>query len=116
MGTQRITNAIGIAATKELVMLGNPIGADRAADIGMVNRVVPRHLLEESVDELVEQIIRLPPLAVGLCKKIINDGQFLPRAGQDLEIEAQAALLKTEDFKEAINSFFEKRKPLYKGR
>jgi len=115
MGTQRITRTIGAAHTKELVMLGNPIHADRAADIGLVNRVVPRHLLEETVDELVEQMASLPPLAVGLCKKIINEGQFLPRAGQDLEIEAQAALLKTADFKEAIDSFFEKRKPVYKG-
>ena len=49
-------------------------------------------------------------------KKIINEGQFLERAGQDLEIEARAELLKTQDFKEAINSFFEKRKPIFKGK
>ena len=106
MGTQRITRTIGIAHTKEMVMLGNPVGADRAEEIGLVHRVVPQHLLQESVRELSSQIISLPPLAVGLCKKIINEGQFLTRSGQELEIEAQAALLKTDDFKEAIKSFF----------
>lgn len=116
MGTQRITRTIGIAHTKELVMLGNSIDADRAFQMGLVNRIVKREKLSGEVLEFAQQFLELPPLAVGLCKKIINDGQFLERAGQDLEIEAQTALLHTADFKEAISSFFEKRKPIYKGR
>lgn len=115
MGTQRITRTIGIAHTKELAMLGKPIDAKRALHIGLVNEVVPLEDLENRTTEFAKQFLELPPLAVGLCKKIINEGQFLERAGQDLEIEAQAALLKTEDFKEAISSFFEKRKPVFKG-
>lgn len=115
MGTQRITNTIGLAHTKEMVMLGTPVGAARALQIGLVNRVVPMDQLEEQTSNFAQQFLDLPPLAVGLCKKIINEGQFLERAGQDLEIEAQRALLDTQDFKEAITSFFEKRKPVFKG-
>lgn len=115
MGTQRITNTIGIAHTKEMVMLGTPVGAKRALQIGLVNRVVSLEQLQDQATDFAQQFLELPPLAVGLCKKIINEGQFLERAGQDLEIEAQFGLLDTKDFKEAITSFFEKRKPVYKG-
>jgi len=115
MGTQRITNTIGLAHTKEMVMLGTPVGAERALQIGLVNRVVPLEQLRDETSSFAQQFLELPPLAVGLCKKIINEGQFLPRSGQDLEIEAQRALLGTQDFKEAIASFFEKRKPVFRG-
>ena len=116
MGTQRITRTIGIAHTKELVMLGNNIKASRAYEMGLVNEVVPQDQLKERVRQFATQFLELPPLAVGLCKQIINEGQFLERAGQELEIEAQATLLNTADFKEAIASFFEKRKPVFKGK
>ena len=116
MGTQRITRTIGIAHTKEMVMLGTPVDADRAAQIGLVSKVVPHEQLEKEALAFATQFLDLPPLAVGLCKKIINEGQFLDRAGQDLEIEAQEAILQTQDFKEAIESFFEKRKPVFTGK
>ena len=116
MGTQRITRTIGVAPTKELAMLGNSIDAKRALQIGLVNQTTPLNQLNNKTFEFAQQFLALPPLAVSLCKKIINEGQFLARAGQDLEIEAQAALLKTQDFKEAIDSFFEKRKPVFKGK
>ena len=116
MGTQRITRTIGVAHTKEMAMLGTPVRAEKALRIGMVNKIVALDQLEKETLTLAQQILELPPLAVGLGKKIINEGQFLERAGQDLEIEAQLGLLQTEDFKEAIASFFEKRKPVYKGK
>ncbi len=116
MGTQRITRTIGIAHTKELVILANKIDANRGMEMGLFTEVVGKDQLEQKVKEITDQLLSLPPLAAGLCKKIINEGQFLDRAGQELEIEAQAALLQTDDFKEAIASFFEKRKPVYRGR
>ena len=116
MGTQRITRTIGITPTKEMVMLGAKVPAERALQIGLVNKVVPRDQLVAQSVAFAEQFLELPPLAVGVCKKIINEGQFLDRSGQDLEIEAQAKLLATHDFQEAIASFFEKRKPVFKGK
>ncbi|MEO1652785.1 MAG: enoyl-CoA hydratase/isomerase family protein [Bacteroidota bacterium] len=116
MGTQRITRTIGISHTKELVLLGNNINGEKALWMGLINDLVPLNKLEEQAQKLAEQFLALPPLAVGLSKKIIQEGQFMERAGQDLEMEAQSKLLQTEDFKEAIASFFEKRKPLFKGK
>ena len=116
MGTQRISRVIGIANTKELVMLGNSIYADRALTLGLVNEVVPYDQLSNRVEEFSSQFLDLPPLAVGVCKKIIQEGYDLDRRGQDLEIEAQKSILSSDDFKEAIYSFFEKRKPNYRGR
>lgn len=115
MGTQRITRVAGIAACKEMVMLGNPVPIEKAIKFGMVHEVVEVQDLSQKGLEFAQQFLELPPLAVGVCKRIINEGQFLERAGQDLEIEAQAELLDTEDFQEAISSFFEKRRPVYKG-
>ena len=116
MGTQRITRHIGIGPTKEMVLLGMPVGADRALEINLVNQVVSRDQLGPTTLQFARQFLDLPPLAVGVCKRIINEGQFLDRAGQELEIDAQETLLDTEDFKEAIASFFEKRKADYKGK
>jgi len=116
MGTQRITNTIGISHTKELVMLGNQVSAERAFQMGLFHKLVPTDQLNNEVEILSQQILQLPPLAVGLCKKIINEGQHLERNGQDLEIDAQSKLLDTLDFKEAIASFFEKRNPVFTGK
>ncbi len=116
MGTQRITRTIGIANTKELVMLGNSVSAEKGLQMGLFKEVVPDISLEEHVIGLARQLLQLPPLAVRLCKKIIIEGQFEDRAGQDLEIRAQAELLDSEDFKEAIASFYEKRQPIYQGK
>lgn len=116
MGTQRITRTVGISHTKELVLLGNNINGERALWMGLINDLVPLQKLEEQAQKFAEQFLSLPPLAVGLSKKIIHEGQFMERAGQDLEMEAQSKLLQTEDFKEAIASFFEKRKPVFKGK
>ncbi len=116
MGTQRITRTIGMSYTKEMVMLGRPVHAQKAVQIGLLNCVVPLEQLYHEADTWAERIIQLPPLAVGLNKKIINEGQFLDRAGQELEIAAQEKLLGTEDFKEAIDSYFEKRSPIYKAK
>ena len=115
MGTQRITRTIGIAHTKELVMLGNAIDADRAYQMGLLTRLVPKDQLEETATQFARQFLKLPPLAVGVNKIITDQGAYLDRAGQDLEIEAQERLLKTRDFQEAISSFFEKRIPNFKG-
>ena len=116
MGTQRITRVAGIAAAKEMILLGDNFDAQQAKAYGLVNRVVPVDGLENAVNELAQKFMHLPPLAVGVCKRIIQEGQFAERAGQDLEIKAQYELLATQDFQEAIKSFFEKRAPEYLGK
>ncbi|HAS39889.1 MAG TPA: enoyl-CoA hydratase/isomerase family protein [Microscillaceae bacterium] len=116
MGTQRITRVAGIAAAKEMILLGDNFDAAQAKTYGLINRVVAPETLEQAVTALAQKFLKLPPLAVGVCKRIIQEGQFAERNGQNLEIAAQHDILHTQDFQEAIKSFFEKREPKYEGK
>ena len=116
MGAQRISRLAGIAAAKELTMLGEVIDAQRAAQMGLINSVVPQAALRETTAAMVSKLRQLPPRAVMLNKMIIDEGYDLPlRHSQDLEIDAQFELLQSPDFQEAIDSFYEKRPPHYTG-
>jgi enoyl-CoA hydratase/carnithine racemase len=116
MGTQRVTRVAGLAATKELILLGERFGAHKAEAYGLVHRVVPPHQLDEAVAALAGRFRRLPPRTVGIAKRIINEGHTLSlRMSQDLEIDAQAELLAGHDIREAIASFREKRRPEFIG-
>ncbi|OJJ22373.1 hypothetical protein BKI52_06735 [marine bacterium AO1-C] len=116
MGTQRITRVAGIAAAKQMILLGDNFDASQAKAYGLVNQVVASNALEEEVMALAQKFLKLPPLAVGVCKRIIQEGQFAERNGQDMEVDAQYDILHTQDFQEAIKSFFEKREPKYQGK
>jgi enoyl-CoA hydratase len=116
MGTQRITRVAGVAATKEMVLLGKRFNADDARAYGLVNSVVPPQELDASVAALAAKFQNLPPRTVGIAKRIINVGHNLSmRDSQDLEIDAQAELLHSPDFREAIASYLEKRSPRFSG-
>jgi enoyl-CoA hydratase/carnithine racemase len=116
MGTQRITRTIGPARTKELVMLGESLNAQTALDYGLIHRLHPDSELDAAAEAWAAKFRALPPLTVGICKQIIQEGAGMSlRASQDLEIERQAALLDTADFREGVASFFEKRPPVFKG-
>lgn len=116
MGTQRLTRLIGVPAVKEMSMLAKWLDAQRAMHLGFLTELCPLEKLEDVTEQFTQNFMDLPPLAVNLCKEIVDKGYFLERSGQDLEIEAQAKILDSEDAKEAIKSFFEKREPVYKGR
>jgi enoyl-CoA hydratase/carnithine racemase len=116
MGTQRISRIIGIPNAKRIAMLGENFTAKEAQHMGMLHELVDNKDLDKTVDTWVQKILKLPPLAVGLNKKIINEGFLAERSGQEIEIELQKDLLQSRDFNEAINSFFEKRPPNYTGK
>ena len=116
MGTQRVTRVAGVAATKEMVLLAKRFRADAAYAYGLVHSVVPQDELDAEVARLATKFTTLPPLAVGAAKRIINQGQDLSlRESQDLEIDAQAELLDSADWREAIDSYVEKRRPRFSG-
>jgi enoyl-CoA hydratase/carnithine racemase len=116
MGTQRITRVAGVAATKELVLLGKRFNAHDAQAYGLVNKVVPPDELDAAVAVLAAKFRKLPPRTVGIAKRIINVGHNLSlRESQDLEIDAQAELLHSPDFREGIASYLEKRPPHFIG-
>ncbi len=116
MGTQRITRVAGVGATKEMIFLAEMFDARRAYEYGLLHQVVEVGELETAVSTLANKFNHLPPRAVGIAKRIIDQGYEMSlRESQDFEIDAQAEILGSSDFEEAIASFFEKRPPQFTG-
>jgi len=114
--TQRITRLVGIAKAKELIFSGEPIGAEEAEKIGLVNRVVKTEKLLEEARKLADLYKSRAPIVLKLVKYAIDAGSEMTLAqGLDLEAKCATIVAETEDYKEGIASFLEKRKPIFKG-
>jgi enoyl-CoA hydratase/carnithine racemase len=116
-GTQTLPRAVGGRRAKELILTGRPFGAAEALDWGVLNRVCePANLLREA-EETARTIAGNAPLSVRQAKKAIQDGlQVDLHSGLKIEIEAYNHLVPTEDRREGILAFLEKRKPIFHGR
>ncbi|HDS45781.1 MAG TPA: hypothetical protein ENN68_06790 [Methanomicrobia archaeon] len=116
-GTQRLPRLIGKTKAMELLLTGGRIDAAEAAQLGLVNVVVPVHELERTVDGLLTKLRSQSPVALGLLKAAVNTGLELDLM-QALEYEAHCfeAAFQTEDAREGLAAFLEKRKPEFVGR
>jgi len=115
-GTQRLTHVAGVAAAKEMILLGRRFKARAAQAYGLLHEVVPPDELDTTVAALADKFQRLPPRTVGIAKRIIHSGYNLsPRDSQNLEIDALDELLDSPDSREAIESYSEKRRPQFTG-
>lgn len=114
-GTQRLPRVVGVARAKEMIFTAARLGAAEAERIGLVNRVVPRDRLLEEARALAGRIAELAPLAARLAKRAIHAGLELGD-GLAHEWEAYQAVIPTEDRREGLRAFAEKRKPEYRGR
>jgi len=116
-GTQRLTKAIGKARAVELVLTGKFIGAAEAADFGLVNRVVPVELYLDQALALAEEIAVMSPVATTLAKESVNRS-FETHLEEGLHFERKNFYLSfsSEDQKEGMAAFIEKRKPTFKGK
>jgi enoyl-CoA hydratase/carnithine racemase len=115
-GTKRVTRTVGMPAAKELILLGKRINAERAVECGLVHQAVSEDELDAAVDNLAEKFLTLPPRTIALANRIIDKGleQSLPES-EELEIEALADLLGSSDLNEAIDSYLQKRPPIFSG-
>jgi enoyl-CoA hydratase len=116
-GTQRLSRLIGKGKAKELIMTGKIIGAQEAFQLGIVNRVIPQASFMEEVRKVAGQIAANGVVAVRLSKMVINAG-FNMDLTEACSLESYAFSLgfSTEDQKEGMAAFLEKRKPNFKGR
>jgi enoyl-CoA hydratase/3-hydroxyacyl-CoA dehydrogenase len=116
-GTQRAPRLVGKGWASELIFTGDQIGAEEAVRIGLVNRAVPPQQLMVEARRLAERIARQGPVAVGRAKGAINQTvQTGQDAGLKYERDVVTSTFGTEDQKEGMTAFLEKRKPVFRGR
>lgn len=115
-GTQRLLRLAGRAATLELCLLGAPIDAHRAHDLGVVNRVVPAADLETETMKLAEQMANAAPLALRGALDCINiGGECGIEEGLEYEAAQFGLMFSTQDMREGTTAFLERRKPAFQG-
>lgn len=116
-GTQRLPRLVGIGRAMEMVLTGDFIDAQEAHRIGLANKVVSHESLMEKVMELAEKIAQRPPLAVRYAKEAVNNSlEGGSVSGYALESYLHALACTTEDKKEGVAAFLEKRKGTFKGK
>jgi len=116
-GTQRLPRLVGKGIAKELIFTGKMIDAKTAERIGLINMVVPPEKLMSAVEEFAKVIMSKPPIAIRLAKELINSSIETDQGtGLVHEAEAFGILSSTEDYREGVSAFIEKRKPEYKGK
>ncbi len=116
-GTQRLPRLMGMARAKKWIFSGRLFGADEALADGVVDRIVPAHEVRPVALEMMAEMARSAPLALKAAKGAIEaafDGP-LPR-GLEREWRAYETILDSEDRREALAAFKEKRRPVFKGR
>ncbi|MHA1300915.1 MAG: enoyl-CoA hydratase/isomerase family protein [Candidatus Helarchaeota archaeon] len=116
-GSFTIPKLIGRAKASELLFTGDMIDAKEAERIGLINRVIPASELEEKVEEFAIKLAKGPTKSIGTIKRFIDlsyENDF--KTQLDMERENQIKISLTEDFKEGVTAFFEKRSPNYKGK
>lgn len=116
-GTQRLARLVGKGRALQLLLTAEMIDAAEAYRIGLVNKVVPAADLLAEAERMLRQIIAFGPVAVALCIEAVNRGADVP-LDQGLELEASyfGLLSATEDMREGMRAFLEKRPAQFTGR
>ena len=112
----RMIHHVGLAKTKELIITADPINAREAQRIGLVSQVHQDAELMSRVYAYAERLLKNSPFAMGMAKHVVNMCVNADmHTGRDIERLAQSALVLSEDHKEGMAAFFEKRPPRFKG-
>lgn len=116
-GTQRLTKAIGPYRAMEMVLTGEPLSAQEAYDHGLINRLVPVEQLLDQAKELARLIAARPPIAVRLAREAVRFGtESTLRDGLEVERRNYTLLFDSQDQKEGMQAFLEKRDAKFLGK
>lgn len=116
-GTQRLTRRVGPSRARELCMTGRTVGAEEALRIGLVDAVWPAEALLSKALEIASAIATKAPLAVSAIKRAILRGQDVPLpVANEVEAAWFASLFGTDDQREGMRAFVEKRPPSFRGK
>jgi enoyl-CoA hydratase len=115
---QRLPHIIGMANTKRMAYTSAFFSAEQVEKMGLVVEICPDvDSMMSAAQNLADQIKKSAPLAVQCCKEVINYNRYSSiQEGITLAVHKNMILLATEDFKEAITAFIEKRPPAFKGK
>jgi 2-(1,2-epoxy-1,2-dihydrophenyl)acetyl-CoA isomerase len=115
-GSWSLTRLVGTAKAREMYLLGDVIDAEEASRLGIVNRLVDDDQLRDEAMALARRVADGPRIALGYMKKNLLAAETEPfQTVLELEAEHQARCAFTEDHKEAVTAFVEKRRPVFKG-
>ena len=115
-GTQRLTRLVGKGRAKELIFTGDRISAQKAREIGLVLEVLPKEQLLAHCKAVAAKIAEKGPLAVAASKRLIERGADLPlAAANDSEAQAFGLIFDTDDRREGMKAFLEKRQAVFTG-
>ncbi len=113
-GTQRLPILVGVGRAKELILTGGIIDAKEALSIGLVNHVVKDDELMKRAEEIASLIAQKSPIVIRTAKKLINESHNIQK-GLEREVVSFSECFATEDQKEGMSAFLDKRKPTFRG-
>lgn len=118
VGVLNFMKSINLPLIKEILFTAQPISADRAVSVGMINHAVPIEELEKVTADMLSIITKNAPLAISVIKEelrvLSNATQLTPNAFEKIQA-GRRHVYNSSDYKEGLNAFFEKRKPVFKG-
>ncbi|WXG46208.1 MAG: enoyl-CoA hydratase/isomerase family protein [Candidatus Atabeyarchaeum deiterrae] len=115
-GTQRLPRKISPSKAKQIIFTGERISATEAEKIGLVDVVAPADRLEDATMEVAKKLAAKSPIILRLAKRAVNQGlETSLKSGLKIENDAFVECFSTEDVKEGMQAFFEKRQPKFKG-
>ena len=116
-GTQRLTRAVGKAVAMDVVLTGRFLSAREALSAGLVSRVVPKENFYDEALRIAQELAKKPPLALRLAKEsVLKAHEMSLSDGLEYERKLFYMLFATEDQKEGMKAFIEKRRPEFKGK